>query len=140
MPTDKRKVITLDELEVYVSNCADGCDDGFDQVIDVCKSLLKKEHGVNGYAVAVASEQFKEAVYDMLAHSHEELIGDEDTCWFEFSVSDVDALFDELPLVSDVYNPDLDEPVSQHREFTTRAMSHEICGRSARGDTSPGAW
>lgn len=140
MSTDKRIVISLDELEKHVGDCADGCDDGFEQVIEVCKDEFEKEHGVNKYAIAVASEEFKKSIFDMLMYSHDELISDEDSCWFEFSLSDVDDLFTELPLISDAFDPDLDEPEPQLRKFTPRAMPHEISGRFARGNQSPGTW
>lgn len=140
MNNDKRIAISLDELETHVSNCADGCDDGFDQVIEVCKDEFDKEYGVNKYAIAVATEQFKKDIFDMLTYSHEDLISDEDTCWFEFSLSDVDALFTELPSIGEAYDSDLDEPEPQLRKFTPRAMPHEISGRFARGNSSPGTW
>lgn len=140
MRNDKRIVISLDKLEMHVYNCADGCSDGFDQIVEVCKDEFEEEYGVNKYAIEVASEQCKKYIFDMLADSHEELISDKENPWSRFSLSDVDDLFTELPSISDSYDPDLDEPEPQLRQFTPRAMPHEISGRFARGNSSPGTW
>jgi hypothetical protein len=143
--TDRRILISVEELQNYVSNCADGCDNGFDQVVEVCKLALDKDHGEDQYAVAVNSDADKKELFDSILYSHEEIIADEESDWHEFDLSDIDNLFDDLPMVTDDYSPPVEVRIFEKIEGTSKEISRRLKGssnnpRADRGCSAPGTW
>lgn len=145
--TDKRILISADELYMHVHDCADGCDEGFDQVVLVSKDELDKEHGEDNYAVAMFSESNKAELYALILDTHSEQIADEDSDWNHFELSDIDSLFDDILMVTDHYTPPVEsehtqvkKPVQNNIVRGVRGIGSANNPRFDRGNPSPGTW
>jgi hypothetical protein len=102
---DPRVLITADELHAMVSEWADGCDKGFEQVVSCAEHYLKQWYGENKFVIEMFSPEAKKCLFDELVEMMEERMADESSDWNYFELSMMDDLFEDLPMIDNPYVP-----------------------------------
>lgn len=121
---DPRKIISVDELHSTASRCADGCDKGFGQVVDVVKDDLDSEYGENGYVIADWDSEDKKRLFDELIYMFSEVMLDEDSDWNYFKLASIDDLSFCLPTLDEVYIPTVKPLVKAQQVVKVKKPKH----------------